>query len=214
MRHSKRIERREEIEKVAIELLIEEGYQSSSMLKIAKSAQCSNETLYRWYSSKPKLLATLVEKNCAALEDEIRALYESLDELSALERMGELILKRTLAPDTIALMRAVQAERYAKSTVKDEVKYADLFISESAKTYLESQALASLFRGGSLGKEKEEVVNTFLSLLLGDLPVRCMLGSDLSLSMKERKSRSRDAMEKTRRIFTRLSEKPCRSGRG
>ena len=63
MKEENRLKRQGEIEQAAYALLREDGYGNISMLKVAKRAKASNETLYRWYGDKLGLFGALVAKN-------------------------------------------------------------------------------------------------------------------------------------------------------
>ena len=54
MRDDKKQQRRRQIEAAAYDLLVQYGYDGTSMLAVAKAAKASNETMYRWYGDKPK----------------------------------------------------------------------------------------------------------------------------------------------------------------
>ena len=58
-----KLESKLRIEQAAYELIDEFGYDGISMLKIAKRAKASNETLYKWYGDKKGLFSALVETN-------------------------------------------------------------------------------------------------------------------------------------------------------
>lgn len=85
------IKREAQIEKAALQLLIDRGYSSASMLLIAKAANASNETLYRWYSSKTNLFIAVMDKHFAG--------FAELD-------TDEKIIRFLARPSTVALTRA------------------------------------------------------------------------------------------------------------
>ena len=48
------------IHAAAYALLAEHGYGGTSMLRVARAARASNETLYRWYGGKDGLFTAMV----------------------------------------------------------------------------------------------------------------------------------------------------------
>lgn len=111
MRDKIRTERQKQIEKAAFDLLEEYGYEGISMLKIAKRAKASNETLYRWYGDKKGLFQSLVQNNAKEIGrllfsdvDNSRPLYEMLDVL------GPTLLTLLTGPRAIALNRAAAGD--------------------------------------------------------------------------------------------------------
>ena len=87
--------------------LLEEGYDSVTMLAIAKRAGASKETLYSWFGSRDGLFAALIEHNAdgsAAAIDAALSTDEPTD--VTLVRFATGLLRLLTSPPSIALNRA------------------------------------------------------------------------------------------------------------
>lgn len=91
MRKENQDTRKSEIEKIALQMLINRGYSSASMLLIAKDANASNETLYRWYKNKPNLFLAVIERH-----------FEGFSTLETESQLNDFLA----LPSTVALFRA------------------------------------------------------------------------------------------------------------
>ena len=110
--------RRAAIEAAAYELLSERGYKSTSMLAIARRANASNETLYRWYGNKQTLFASLVRANAHAVTEMLEASIDSgTDALEVLATVGPILLKLVTSDRAVALNRAAAADVYESDTL-------------------------------------------------------------------------------------------------
>lgn len=111
MRDKIRTERQKQIEKAAFDLLEEYGYEGISMLKIAKRAKASNETLYRWYGDKKGLFQSLVQNNAKEIS---RLLFSDVDNsrplCEMLDVLGPTLLTLLTGPRAIALNRAAAGD--------------------------------------------------------------------------------------------------------
>ena len=111
MRDSKKQARQDAIIAASYEVLENQGYAGASMLRIAKAAKASNETLYRWYGDKGGLFEAMVRENAA----ETRALLEPVitgeqDARTTLAEVSPVFLRMILSNRAIALNRAAAAD--------------------------------------------------------------------------------------------------------
>lgn len=203
MRDSEKLERRDEIEQVALKLIIEDGYRSASLLRVAKQAKCSTETVYRWYGSKRELLAALVKSYRATLVQELWLMTQCDDcKVKVLEAMGAAVLDKLLAPESVALLRAVLVEKDSNRTYVSVDSSMEALLAEWIESRLERQAMVTLLKGEATRENKVEVVDTFMSLLIGDLLIRSVFGDNVELSKKQSRARSRLALEKNQRVYS------------
>ena len=99
------------IHAAAYALLAQHGYGGTSMLRIARAAQASNETLYRWYGDKDGLFTAMARENAA---DTRRLLENALechdDPWEALVAVAPTFLRMILGDRAILLNRAAAAD--------------------------------------------------------------------------------------------------------
>ena len=81
------------------------------MLRIAKAAKASNETLYRWYGDKDGLFLEMVRANAAETRKMlVNALAMSGDPWVGLESVAPVFLRMLLGERAILLNRAAAAD--------------------------------------------------------------------------------------------------------
>lgn len=175
-------DRREKIETAAYEVLEAVGYGPASMLAIAKAAKSSNETLYKWYGNKQGLFCALVEANARQsrqlLED---ALQPGHDPLAALRDLGPILLTMVTGERAIALNRA------AASDVKDTATLGPAIAKAGRNTIapLLGALITSAIAAGDLtAEDPAEAAEVYISLLIGDLQIRRVIGALPKLSSK------------------------------
>ncbi len=111
MKRENQEKRRQEIEEAAYALLAEKGYKSTSMLAIAKRANASNETLYRWYGNKQALFRALVEANARDVKEVLHHGLQEDEHIGViLGRMGPVLLRMLTSERVVALNRAAAAD--------------------------------------------------------------------------------------------------------
>ena len=102
--------RREEIEQTAYDLLDEFGYEGISMLKIARAAKASNETLYRWYGDKKGLFQSLVASNAKTIASQLQSLESQTISTETIQHIGEQLLTMLVSRKAIALNKAAAGD--------------------------------------------------------------------------------------------------------
>lgn len=162
--------RAEKIEEAAYAVLREKGFKGASMLAVARAARASNETLYNWYGDKVGLFSALVARNA----DRVRAELAGCGDCAGLA--GLVLLGRTL----LAMLtgeRAVALNRAAAADTTGELGAA--LARQGRETVLPgiTDRLAALQAAGALGPgPAEELAETWLALLVGDLQIRRVIG--------------------------------------
>lgn len=191
-------ESRLRIEQAAYELIDEFGYDSISMLKIAKRAKASNETMYKWYGDKKGLFGALVEANAAHISQLIESSFAENQPLAeALGKLGPLLLEILLGPRAIALNKAAIADpsgdlgralaQFGRETVFPMIcKMFQQFLNEHQKTTTEAEYVAEIY----------------LRLLIGDLQIRRATGAISEMTMLEIQQRAEDALQLVINIVT------------
>jgi len=193
-----RTARRERIEEAAYAVLKEAGYKSTSVLAIARRASASNETLYNWYGSKQALFCALVEANARRarelLEDALRQGDNPLETLAAL---GPVLLALVTGDRAVTLNRAAAGDVSDTGTLGQTIARAGRdTIAPLVRDLLESAQRAGLI----LCDDPAEAAEIYISLLIGDLQIRRVIGVIDELSIREAARRSHRAFD----LFIRL----------
>ncbi|MFN7003853.1 MAG: TetR/AcrR family transcriptional regulator [Roseinatronobacter sp.] len=165
MNERERLERHGAITCAAYELLAEHGYAGTSMLRIAKAAKASNETLYRWYGNKEGLFRTMVEDNAAETRSLLlRALTQGDDPRNTLERVALVFLGMLLGDRAILLNRAAAADPTG------ELGAAISAGGRGQVMPLLTQMMGRVCAGSDI--QPAEATRLFISLLVEDLQIR------------------------------------------
>lgn len=189
-----RRKREVDIYEAAYALLSAHGYGGASMLRIAKAAKASNETLYRWYGDKDGLFKAMVRDNAAEtrrLLDE--ALNSRTDPWATLERVAPVFLRMILGEKAILLNRAAAA---------DPSGALGATISGGGRNEV-MPLLGELMQRLCLdtGGDPRKATDWFLSLLVGDLQIRRVIHDRAALSEREIESRCKEGLATFRRLL-------------
>ncbi|WP_428697495.1 TetR/AcrR family transcriptional regulator [Stappia sp.] len=172
MRDDTRQQRQQQIEQAAYEVLEEKGYAGTTMLAIARKARASNETLYNWYGDKRKLFTALVARNAREVEmllgERITAGGSPLETLALL---GPRLLRLLTGTRAVALNRAAAAD--ASGELGAALAQAGReTVAPLIGTVLERARTAGLL----VFDETAEATDLYVSLLVGDLQIRRVIG--------------------------------------
>ncbi len=197
MREETRALRQAQIEQAAYQVLEEKGYAASSMLAIARKAKASNETLYRWYGDKQGLFKALVERNAlqvkSLLED---GLNSAQDPLQTLELLGPKLLELLTGPRSIALNRA------AATDPTGELGEAIGRAGRETVAPLISRVLEEARRRELLDfDDTAAAADLYISLLVGDLQIRIVIGREAPPPDQAINARAHKALVHLRRIL-------------
>jgi AcrR family transcriptional regulator len=191
MREERRASRQRAIEQAAYLVLEEKGYAGTSMLAIARKANASNETLYNWYGDKQGLFRALVVRNAAEVRDLLESgIAEQRDPLKTLGLLGPKLLELLTGARAVALNRAAAA---------DPTRELGAAISQAGRETvapLIGKVLEDARADGKLAfQSTEEAVDLYLSLLVGDLQVRRIIGRAPQPAPNAREKRAKLALE-------------------
>lgn len=163
-------QRHAQIAESAYRVLAEKGYAGSSLLTIAKVAKASNETLYRWYGSKVGLFEAMVRDNAAETRLQLEAaVIDDADPVEVLRRVAPVLLAMLVGERAVLLNRAAAAD------ASDELGQAIAHNGRDAVAPLIARVMARLATRRS--HEAGEMAESFLTLLIGDLQIRRVIGA-------------------------------------
>ena len=186
--------REAEIYSAAYGLLARHGYGGASMLRIAKAAKASNETLYRWYGDKDGLFKAMVRDNAAETR---RILSESLgcqgDPWASLEGLAPVFLRMILGEKAILLNRAAAA---------DPSGALGAAISAGGRNEvmpLLNQLMQRICAGTTC--EPDDAADWFVTLLVGDLQIKRVISDRDAPSEQEIEKRCSKTLMVLRRLI-------------
>lgn len=184
--------RREQIIEAAYAVLAEKGYGGTSMLAVAKRANASNETLYNWFGSKQGLFTAMVEQNAAAaaaiLKDHLAG---GSDFSAAFARLGPTLLRLVTSERAVALNRAAAADA-------SETGVLGATIASSGRDHI-VPLIEELFERAEdvrlpAGFTPQEAADLYVSVLIGDVQIRRVIGVKPELDEAEVAARAKRAV--------------------
>lgn len=200
MSTDKQDERRRQIETAAFELLAEKGFRSTSMLQIAKRASASNQTLYAWYGNKQTLFQNLIEENARNIKDLLHAaLDRRSDPMEALRALGPMFLAFTTGEKAIIVNRAAITDAGETGLLGEAIDRGarqDMF-------GLITAIMEQLIETGRFAPDVEpaDAAETYVSLLMGEVPMRQALGRLDPLTDAECRARADRALSLVSRLY-------------
>jgi AcrR family transcriptional regulator len=180
-----------EIEAAAYELLAQLGYENISMLKVAKAAKASNETLYNWYGDKKGLFAAMIRKNASHTMNAIeQSIQDKADAETALRDAATTLLTMLTSDNAIALNRAAAG---------DPTGELGKTLNQEGRETVAPKFL-SLMEGVAPQASAEKALQVFLSQLIGDWQIRRVIGVMSAPSTSEITARVEDAINLIKNI--------------
>ncbi len=146
-------------------LLAQYGYGGTSMLRIAKAAKASNETLYRWYGHKDGLFKAMAQANAAVVREVLTEALAGGDEpWAALSRFAPVFLRMITSDQVVLLNRAAAAD--PSGTLGASISAG----GRHEIMPLLQELMQRLCSGTT--HAPEEVAHWFVSLLIGDWQIK------------------------------------------
>jgi AcrR family transcriptional regulator len=191
-----RLDREEAITAAAYRLLESRGFAGTTMQAIAREAQASMETLYRWYGDKTGLFRALIDRNTALVADALQAAAaERLSALTRLGRIGPVLLDMLLGPRAVALNRAAASDASGQLGLALASGGRDTLLP----LLIDTMELARQ-EGSLCGAPADDLADLWLSLLIGDLQVRRVTGALAPLPAETLARRSEMALTRLLRL--------------
>ncbi len=195
--------RQQEVLSAVLNLIVREGG-SLTMERVAKSASCSKETLYKWFGDRQGLLTATVQWQ--ALKVQVSPLDGStLDEATL---MSTLV---GFARDWLAVLTgdvSIALNRMAISQAGSASSGLGSIVLKNGPFAMRRRLLPVLMLGRNAGhlefKDGDEAFSCFFGLVVRDIQIRVLLGEDVSLDEAQI---VREAEAATRQFFALYGKK-------
>jgi len=162
-----------QVNDAARRLFLDQGFTATSMDAVARAANVSKATLYSYFQSKETLFAHLISDECSAIAEDLS--------VPTLEDGLEPALRR-FARQYVQLFLTAKKNSLVRVMANESTRFPDLClhfyeIGPMATTRRVAQLLLDARAMGQVDFPDAMVAATqFLSLIRGDLPLRCVLG--------------------------------------
>ena len=187
---------------VALTLLVEGGDKALTTAGLAKAANCSKESLYKWFGDRDGILAAIVTYQASKVRavDE-RASPGTMEAFqAALTAFAEDLLAVLLSDTSLAL------NRLSIGAVRGDSPGLGAVLVEKGKRRIEARAIHLLSHGKRqrfISFDDAAAAYTALyGLIIGDAHIRALLGDDPQLSADEQKAHAARAVDQFLTLHT------------
>jgi len=174
---------REVVLDAVFELLVERGYQGTTMAAVAERAGSSKETLYAWFGSKQGLFTALIRRQAEATNRAVAAALDAGDHASdpatTLTAFATNLLRLLLGERSVALNRAAITELGGSAGDQEAGALAAVLLAQGRHRTgpLVEAYLARLATAGQLRiDDPAEAFQLLYGLVVRDLQIRVLLG--------------------------------------
>lgn len=190
--------RQNEVLKQALRLLVEGGDRALTTASIARAANCSKESLYKWFGDRDGLLTAMVRWQASKVRV-VPVAREKLDAeslFSSLEHFARDWLLVLSGPTSIALNRLAVSHAASSKSALGAIVLANgpVAMAKRLKPILEMGQEAKLLAFDDI----DEAFRAFFGLVVRDMQIRLLLGDRLELTDAEV---IRDARRATKQFF-------------
>ena len=187
---------------VALNMLVEGGDKALTTAGLAKTANCSKESLYKWFGDRDGILAAIVTYQASKVRGVDERATPSTPEAfqTALTAFAEDLLAVLLSNTSLAL------NRLSIGQVRGEDAGLGAVLVDKGKRRIEARAIHLL----SHGKRQRFIVfddatatySTLYGLIIGDAHIRALLGDDPQITPDGQKAHAAQAVEQFLTLHT------------
>jgi len=165
----------------ALALLVEGGDKGFTTARLAKAANCSKESLYKWFGDRNGLLAAMItyQASKVGVAGRLGARPGAEDLRKQLSGFAADLLTVLSGPTSLALNRISIGE-----AGREDAQLGKLLI-ERGRRAIEQRAMRMLEAGRQAGliefDNRDEAFNALYGLIVGDMHVRMLLGDSVPL---------------------------------
>jgi len=195
-------DRQTQVLEAALALLVEGGEKAITTAGVARAANCSKESLYKWFGDRDGMLAHMVSHQASkvrtlgsdeALADGGAALCDNLVEF-ATDLLEVLSSDSSLAMNRLAIGAAG----------REDSKLGEHLLSRGKKQ-ISDRAGILLKRGKMLGQLKfddaQEAFETLYGLIVRDEHLRLLLGEGAALTADQAEAQATTAIQQFLRLY-------------
>ncbi|MEM6383968.1 MAG: TetR/AcrR family transcriptional regulator [Pseudomonadota bacterium] len=193
-------ERQAAVLEIALNLLVQGGDKALTTAGLAKAANCSKESLYKWFGDRDGILAAIVTFQASKVRGaDDRALPSTKDAFdAALLAFAEDLLEVLLSETSLALNR-LSIGQVPGEHVRGESAGLGALLVDRGKRRIEARATQLLTHGKRQRfiafDTAQEAYTLLYGLIVGDLHIRALLGDDPELNEGDRRARAAKAID-------------------
>ena len=196
--------RQAEVLEAGLRLLVEGGEKALTTAGLARAANCSKESLYKWFGDRDGVLAAMIawQASKVRVPSLSASAHRDIDAFRAdFETFGDDLLAVLSGAASLALNRLAIGQATGETSALGDLMVARgrSAVRQRAKSLLEAARRAGHLRFD----DTQDAFETLYGLIVADTHVRMLLGetvSGLSDSAK-RRARARSAIDRFFRLF-------------
>ncbi len=192
--HAANQEKRQAILKAATTVFLAHGFSAATTDMIQRQAGVSKATVYACFPNKEALFAAVIEHECAAMTETVRAIEPATGDIAkTLSDIGLSYLQFLLSATGLALFRVIVAE----APRFPELARHFYLAGPRVTTTMVAERLAQAARRGEIDIQTvgiEAAASLFISLLRGDGQLECLTHPDTQPSAEQLDRRVRLAV--------------------
>ena len=179
--------RQAEVLEAALGLLVEGGERAITTAGLARAANCSKESLYKWFGDRDGVLAAMIAHQASKVRVAVggpAAGRDAGDFRADLRSFGVDLLTVLSGPASLALNRLAIGQASREGSLLGDLLVARgrRAVSARAKALLEAGRRAGHLRF----EDTQDAFETLYGLIVRDMHVRLMLGEDVPAANSER----------------------------
>lgn len=184
---------------VALNLLVEGGEKALTTAGLAKAANCSKESLYKWFGDRDGILAAIVAYQASKVRgvDERAAPATPEAFQTALTAFAEDLLAVLLSDTSLALNRLSIGHVVGRDARGDNAGLGNVLV-ERGKRRIEARAIHLLTHGKRQRfitfDDATRAYATLYGLIIGDAHIRALLGDDPLIAPDAQKAQAATAI--------------------
>lgn len=187
---------------VALQMLVEGGDKALTTAGLAKAANCSKESLYKWFGDRNGILAAIVTFQASKVRAVDERATPSTPEAfeTALTAFAEDLLSVLLSGTSLAL------NRLSIGAVRGDEAGLGAVLVDKGKRRIEDRATHLLAHGKRQRfiafDDASQAYSSLYGLIIGDAHIRALLGDDPQITPEGRAARASKAIEQFLTLHT------------
>lgn len=193
--------RQREVLECALRLLVEGGDRALTTARVAREANCSKQSLYKWFGDRDGILAAVIGFQAS----KVRVAAPRPGKRGRTDFEADLLLFARDLIDVLASEASLALNRLAIGQASRDGAPLGVLVLERGRRTIERRALTLLEAGRAAGHivsdDVADAYRTLYGLIVGDLHVRLLLGDSAAGTPMSRRLATERAIHRFFRLF-------------
>jgi AcrR family transcriptional regulator len=185
----------------ALRLLVDGGEKALTTAGVARAANCSKESLYKWFGDRDGLLSAMIGFQAS----KVRTFDDTAETLTAVTLQEHLVLFARDLLEVLAGDVSLALNRLAIGQASRDGSKLGSMLQERGRRQIGKRAGALLEAGRDAGLlvfgDRDDAYDTLYGLIVSDLHLRMLLGEDSGRLVKDFGRRGEKAVSAFLRLY-------------